>query len=79
MPLSCMHAMSLLSCPTLRDPMDCSLPGSSARGIFLPIVYCDCCLSFMVFMVDFFLLCWLLDYELIFGKTLFIELGNGPG
>ena len=22
------------SCPTLRDPMDCSLPGSSARGIF---------------------------------------------
>ena len=22
------------SCPTLRDPMDCSLLGSSARGIF---------------------------------------------
>ena len=22
------------SCPTLRDPMDCSLPGSSAYGIF---------------------------------------------
>ena len=22
------------SCPTLRDPMDCSLPGSSVRGIF---------------------------------------------
>ena len=22
------------SCPTLRDPIDCSLPGSSARGIF---------------------------------------------
>ena len=21
-------------CPTLRDPMDCSLPGSSIRGIF---------------------------------------------
>ena len=21
-------------CPTLSDPMDCSLPGSSARGIF---------------------------------------------
>ena len=21
-------------CPTLRDPMDCSLPGSSAYGIF---------------------------------------------
>ena len=22
------------SCPTLRDPMDCSLPGSSVPGIF---------------------------------------------
>ena len=22
------------SCPTLRDPMDCSPPGSSAHGIF---------------------------------------------
>ena len=22
------------SCPTLRDPMDCSLPGSSVCGIF---------------------------------------------
>ena len=22
------------SCPILRDPMDCSLPGSSAHGIF---------------------------------------------
>ena len=22
------------SCPTLSDPMDCSLPGSSVRGIF---------------------------------------------
>ena len=22
------------SCPTLIDPMDCSLPGSSIRGIF---------------------------------------------
>ena len=22
------------SCPTLRDPMACSLPGSSLRGIF---------------------------------------------
>ena len=21
-------------CPTLRDPMDCSPPGSSARGVF---------------------------------------------
>ena len=27
-------AKSLLSCLTLRDPMDCSLPGSSGHGIF---------------------------------------------
>ena len=27
-------AKSLQSCPTLSDPMDCSLPGSSAHGIF---------------------------------------------
>ena len=24
----------VLSCPTLSDPMDCSLPGSSVHGIF---------------------------------------------
>ena len=28
-------AKSLQSCPTLCDPMDCSLPGSSIHGIFL--------------------------------------------
>ena len=27
----CMHASQL--CPTLCDPMDCGLPGSSVRGI----------------------------------------------
>ena len=27
-------AKSLQSCPTLRDPMDCSPPGSSVREIF---------------------------------------------
>ena len=27
------HAQSLQSCPTLCDPMDSSLPGSSVRGI----------------------------------------------
>ena len=30
---ACMHAKPLQSCPTLYDPMDHSLPGSSARGI----------------------------------------------
>jgi len=27
-------AKLLQSCPTLSDPMDCSLPGSSVHGIF---------------------------------------------
>ena len=27
-------AKSLQSCPTLRDPMDCSPPGRSVHGIF---------------------------------------------
>ena len=32
---SAMHACSVTqSCPTLCDPMDCSLPGSSVCGIF---------------------------------------------
>ena len=26
------------SCPTLSDPMDCSLPGSSIHGIFQAVV-----------------------------------------
>ena len=36
--LQCMKVKSVCevaqSCPTLSDPMDCSLPGSSIRGIF---------------------------------------------
>ena len=28
---------------TLRDPMDCSLPGSSVHGIFQATVLCKCC------------------------------------
>ena len=30
----CCCCKSLQSCPTLSDPMDCSLPGSSVHGIF---------------------------------------------
>ena len=40
--LQCMKVKSesevAQSCPTLSDPMDCSLPGSSAHGIFQAIV-----------------------------------------
>ena len=30
---SCAHAKSLQLCPTLCDPTDCGLPGSSVHGI----------------------------------------------
>ena len=30
---TCLHAKSLESCPTLWDPVVCSLPGSSVHGI----------------------------------------------
>ena len=31
----CMYVLEVTqSCPTLCDPMDCSLPGSSVHGIF---------------------------------------------
>ena len=33
-PAAAAAAESLQSCPTLCDPMDCSLPGSSVHGIF---------------------------------------------
>ena len=31
--VACMHAKSFQSCPTLCNPMDCSLLGSSVHGI----------------------------------------------
>ena len=31
------------SCPTLRDPMDCSLPGSSVHGILQARITGVCC------------------------------------
>ena len=34
LPAAAAAAKSLQSCPTLSDPMDCSLPGSSIHGIF---------------------------------------------
>ena len=30
---ACIHAKLLQLCPTLCDPIDCSLPGSSVHGI----------------------------------------------
>ena len=36
LPKSCLWDKSLQSCPTLCDPMDCSLPCSSVHGILQP-------------------------------------------
>ena len=41
-------AKSRQSCPTLSDPMDCSLPGSSIHGIFQARVGCQCLLREIV-------------------------------
>ena len=43
-------------CPTLRDPMDCSLPGSSVHGIFHARVleWGAIAFSYMVFTEDLF-------------------------
>ena len=40
-------------CPTLRDPMDCSLPGSSVHGIFQARVLEWCAIVFSRFIVAF--------------------------
>ena len=37
--LRCVCAKSLQSCPTLCNPMDCSLPGSSVHGILQARIY----------------------------------------
>ena len=44
------------SCPTLSDPMDCSLPGSSIRGIFQARVLEWGAIAFSKFLLGFILL-----------------------
>ena len=39
------------ACPTLSDPMDCSLPGSSIRGIFQARVPEWVAIAFSVFQI----------------------------
>ena len=46
-------AKSHQSCPTLCDPMDCSLPGSSAHGIFQARVLEWGAIAFSVISFDF--------------------------
>ena len=49
--LLCMYAKSLQSCPTLCDPVDCSLPGSSVHGILQPRIHEYVAISFPVILL----------------------------
>ena len=61
------------SCPTLRNPMDCSLPGSSAHGIFQARVLewgaitfeCNCVVAWAFFGIAF-LWNWNENWSLLF-------------
>ena len=46
-------AKLLQSCPTLCDPMDCSLPGSSIHGIFQARVLEWGAIAFSIFLDEF--------------------------
>ena len=52
--LQCMEVKSesevAQSCPTLRDPMDCSLPGSSIHGLFQARVLVWVAIAFLTIM-----------------------------
>ena len=47
-PQACMHTKLLQLCPTLCDPMDCSLPGSSVLGLLLARVLEWVAISFSI-------------------------------
>ena len=54
--LQCMKVKSdsevAQSCPTLRDPMDCSLPGSSVHGVFQARVLEWGAIAFSMFLIS---------------------------
>ena len=60
-PLQCMKVKSenevAQLCPTLRDPMDCSLPGSSVHGIFQARVLEWVAISFFILKLGNILFC----------------------
>ena len=79
-PLRGLPAKSLQSCPTLCDPMDCSLPGFSVHGILQARTLEWGAISFSNYMVyyllirnTFFFFAWLfVHFELVFVRHLLI-------
>ena len=61
------------SCPTLRDPMDCSLPGSSVHGIFQARVLDWGAVAFSVCAY------WHLQFTRSVGLLMTAALRKGPG
>ena len=56
LPAAAAAAKSLQLCPTLCDPMDCSPPGSSIRGIFQARVLEWGAIAFSIFLPTLFFL-----------------------
>ena len=54
--------------PTLRDPMDCSLPGSSVHGIFQARILECVAIAFPEFTTSAF--------QIVLGRLLLISLGQ---
>ena len=79
--LQCMKVKSesevIQSCPVLRDPMDCSLPGSSVHGIFQARVLEWGAIAFSDTKYEYspYLISWLMTWRLFLG---FCHLNWGP-
>ena len=61
------------SCPTLCDPVDCSLPNSSVHGIFQAIVLEWITISFSrdIGRVKFFNIHWIIEKARVFQKNIY--------
>ena len=65
----------LSKCPTLRDPMDYSLPGSSVHGIFQARVLEWVAIAFSELMVKVRYICF--KFRFLYSLAVFINLPKG--
>ena len=65
------------SYPTLRDPMDCSLPGSSIHGIFQARVLEWGAIKFSMLSKCVFYVCYTSDLHLLLGLPFAIHFREG--